>query len=182
MPNKRSCFNFLKCISLRMKFEVQDAVEMEYPNEYYDAVHSRDAILHMKNKTKLFGNIYKCLKPGGKLLITDYCRNENSLQNDPAFSDYVKKYDYDILTVEKYGELLKESKFSDVVAIDNSKHFLDILHKELDTLSDKNTATEIITLLNEEEYTSWCNLWRDKINRVKNGSHVWGLFTATKPL
>ena len=165
-----------------MKFEVQDAVEMEYPNQYYDAVHSRDAILHMKNKTKLFGNIYKCLKPGGKLLITDYCRNENSLQNDPAFSHYVKKYDYDILTVEEYGELLKQAKFTDVVAIDNSKYFLEILHKELDTLSDENTATEIVDLLNEEEYTSWSNLWRDKIQRVMHGSHVWGLFTATRPL
>ena len=130
-----------------MKFEVQDAVEMKYPTEYYDAVHSRDAILHMKNKTKLLGNIYKCLKPGGKLLITDYCRNENSFQNDLAFSDYVKKYDYDILTVNEYEKCLKEAQFTDVVAIDNSKYFLDILHKELDTLSDKKTAKEIVGLL-----------------------------------
>ena len=155
---------------------------MEYRNEYFDAVHSRDAILHIKEKSKLFANMFKCLKPGGKLLITDYCSKQSSSSNDPEFVEYVSRFNYHMLTVQEYGNHLKDAGFVDVVAIDNSQHFLDILKKELDILLDENTETEIKRLASEGEYTSWLNLWKGKIKRVENGDHVWGLFTACKPL
>ena len=37
---------------------------------------SRDTILHIEGKEELFRKLLKTLKPGGRLLITDYCRGE----------------------------------------------------------------------------------------------------------
>ena len=34
---------------------------------------SRDAIMHIEDKKSLYKNFYKTLKPGGQLLVTDYC-------------------------------------------------------------------------------------------------------------
>ena len=154
---------------------------MEYPTCYYDAVHSRDAFLHIHEKTKLFENLLKSLKPGGKLLITDYCCKPNSLNEDPKFLQYVKKFNYDILSIEQYKRYLQDSGFENVIGTDNSKMFLDILKKELNKLLDPDISTEIRKLICTKEYNEWCVLWKDKIKRVEHGGHVWGLFTANKP-
>ena len=154
---------------------------MEYPTCYYDAVHSRDAFLHIHEKTKLFGNLAKSLKPGGKLLVTDYCCKPNAPNEDPKFVEYIMKYNYDILTIEQYKNYLRDSGFENVVGIDNSKIFLDILKKELKKLLDPDISTKIRKLISKKEYNEWCDLWKDKIKRVECGGHIWGLFTANKP-
>ena len=165
----------------RVQFHVEDAITMEYPTNYYDAVHSRDAILHMKDKRTLFTNLFKCLKPGGKLLVTDYCCQEHQNMQNQEFLDYVKHYRYHLMSVQQYGELLEDVGFSDVIAMDNSKHFSTILEEELAEMSTEEKAAELRKLLSLHEYNTWCNLWKGKIKRVDNGEHVWGLFTANKP-
>ena len=155
---------------------------MEYPAEYYDAIHSRDAILHMHDKSTLFKNMYKSLKPGGKLLITDYCRNDDKTVEDKKFEEYVKNYNYDLITIAKYKSFLTEAGFSNVDGIDNSRMFSDILKEELETLSCKDVEDKIKEIIGSKEYQAWYDLWKDKIHRVEKGEHVWGLFTAEKPL
>lgn len=60
----------------RVQFHVEDATQMEYPDNYYDVVYSRDTILHIEDKLDLFKKFHKCLKPGGLVLISDYCKGD----------------------------------------------------------------------------------------------------------
>jgi SAM-dependent methyltransferase len=39
----------------------------------YSLDFSRDAIMHIEDKRALYKNFYNTLKPGGQLLVTDYC-------------------------------------------------------------------------------------------------------------
>ena len=54
---------------------------MDYPENFYDVVYSRDTILHIKEKEQLFRNFLHTLKPGGKLMISDYCRGDQVSSN-----------------------------------------------------------------------------------------------------
>merc|ERR1711890_27033 len=56
----------------RCQFYVDDATTMKYPENFYDVVYSRDTILHIDDKLSLYKKLLSCLKPGGKLMITDY--------------------------------------------------------------------------------------------------------------
>ena len=112
----------------RVQFHVEDATSMEYPDNFYDVVYSRDAILHMADKESLFKKFLHCLKPGnrlngcscqqkqinvacwlfligGVLLITDYCRGDQ--EHGEQFNSYVKQRDYEFLTVKVCGLKLK---------------------------------------------------------------------------
>lgn len=60
----------------RVQFHVADATLMDYPGQFYDIVYSRDTILHIKDKKSLFQSFYDTLKPGGRVLITDYCKGD----------------------------------------------------------------------------------------------------------
>ena len=52
--------------------EVADATKIDYPENHFDVIYSRDTILHIKDKLTLYKNFLKWLKPGGRLMVSDY--------------------------------------------------------------------------------------------------------------
>ena len=53
---------------------MSDATRRDFPPCTFDAVYSRDALLHVNDKAALFARAFAWLKPGGRLLVTDYAR------------------------------------------------------------------------------------------------------------
>jgi len=117
-------------VKFRVQFHVEDATTMEYPRDFFDVIYSRDTILHIADKEALFRKFFSALKPGGVLLITDYCRGEG--EGSQAFKEYVKQRGYNLLTVPEYGATLQRAGFSDVEAVDNTKYFIQILKDEME--------------------------------------------------
>lgn len=60
--------------------------------------------------------LYQVLKPGGRILITDYCRSDSTPSDH--FAAYIKQRGYDLHPVEKYGRMLKDAGFTNVVSED----------------------------------------------------------------
>ena len=60
-----------------VSFSVKDATLVEFPDATFDVIYSRDTILHIADKLSLFKNFLKWLKPGGTLMISDYCCTPN---------------------------------------------------------------------------------------------------------
>ena len=56
----------------------------------------------LQDKPALFKSFYKWLKPGGKLLISDYCRSDGTPTEE--FADYIKQRGYDLHDVKAYGQ------------------------------------------------------------------------------
>ncbi|CAN1265657.1 Phosphoethanolamine N-methyltransferase [Linum perenne] len=97
----------LKC---SVEFEVADCTKKEYPDESFDVVYSRDTILHIQDKPALFRSFYRWLKPGGKVLISDYCKSAGKPSEE--FGEYIKQRGYDLHDVKAYGQVKsKDSVF-----------------------------------------------------------------------
>lgn len=58
------------------------------------------------------------LRPGGRLLISDYCRKAGTVSTE--FSKYIQQRGYDLHSPEGYGQLLSGAGFLDVVADDRT--------------------------------------------------------------
>lgn len=56
-----------------------------------------------KDKPALFKSFYKWLKPGGRVLISDYCKSSKSPSID--FKLYIKQRGYDLHDIETYGQV-----------------------------------------------------------------------------
>ena len=67
----------------------------------FDAVYSRDCIIHIREKKNLFERFFKWLKPGGQLLISDYtcCPDE---EKTPEFWAYLADRKYDLRPAAEY--------------------------------------------------------------------------------
>lgn len=87
--------------------------------------------MHFKDeeRRKVYKNILKTLKPGGKLLVSDYCRGEKP--SPKVFNDYEKQRGYNLWTVKKYGEMLEQTGFQNVKALDKTDRMVEIMKMEL---------------------------------------------------
>merc|ERR1712168_245915 len=95
------------------------------PNSFH-AIYSRDTILHIQDKASLFASFYTWTKPGGRVLISDYCcgHEDPSLWSE-HFTQYVKQRGYQLHTVQEYGKLLEGAGYVDVEAIDITDYLVE---------------------------------------------------------
>ena len=61
-------------VKYRVQFHKEDATAADFPDDFFDVVHSREAFFHIADKVELCRRLYRTLKPGGTIMITDYTR------------------------------------------------------------------------------------------------------------
>lgn len=154
----------------RVSFEYGDILTFR-PSQPYDCVYSRDVFLHIHDKTLLLHVLKTCLKPGGRLLFSDYACGDGN--KSPAFAAYIRQRNYNLHTVSDYRRLLEVAGFVNVVAEDRTAQFIQILEHELSNMpSDR---FDVVTL------ASLRHSWQDKIARARQGEQRWGLFQGLMP-
>ncbi|CAL9759419.1 unnamed protein product [Musa acuminata subsp. burmannicoides] len=159
-----------------VEFEVADCTKKTYPEHTFDVIYSRDTILHIQDKPTLFRSFFKWLKPGGKLLISDYCKKLGAPSDD--FAAYIKQRGYDLHDVDAYGQMLKNAGFNKVIAEDRTNQFLEVLQRELDAVEMDKEG--FIRDFSQEDYDEIVNGWKAKLKRSSVGEQRWGLFIAQK--
>lgn len=163
-------------LNCSVEFEVSDCTKKTYPDNTFDVIYSRDTILHIQDKPALFKSFYKWLKPGGKVLISDYCKSAGAPL--PEFEAYIKQRGYDLHSVEAYGQMLRDAGFDEVVAEDRTDQFMKVLQKELNAV--EKDKKEFIEDFSEEDYNEIVGGWNAKLIRSSSGEQRWGLFIAKK--
>lgn len=161
----------------KISFEVSDATKRDLPEESFDAVFSRDALVHVADKPTLFARLFKFLKPGGRLVITDYLRCEGPASDE--FEAYVEQRGYTLHTIEEYQRMLQEAGFENVVAEDRSEQLAGCLKDELAKVGED--GVKLAAELGEEALEAAKESWQSKLKRVEAGEHRWGLFHASRP-
>ncbi|XP_029297693.1 phosphoethanolamine methyltransferase isoform X2 [Cottoperca gobio] len=159
-----------------VQFEVADATKRTFPEGSFDVIYSRDTILHIDGKLNLFKRFHSWLKPGGRLLISDYCCGEKPWT--PVFEAYVKDRGYILYTTSQYGKFIQEAGFCNVVSEDRTAQFIQVIKKELQRA--EAIKHEFIQEFSEEDYFTIANGWREKLGRSISGDQQWGLFYATR--
>ncbi|GAB2270235.1 hypothetical protein Dimus_005139 [Dionaea muscipula] len=163
----------LKCA---VEFEVADCTKKQYPDNVFDVIYSRDTILHIQDKSALFQSFYKWLKPGGKVLISDYCRSAQ--QPSPEFAEYIKQRGYDLHDVDSYAKMLRDAGFNEVIAEDRTDQFIQVLQRELNAVEKDKDG--FVRDFSEEDYDEIVGGWKAKLARSSSGEQKWGLFIAKK--
>lgn len=161
----------------RVQFLLADVTTAEYTAESFDVIYSRDTILHIKDKESLFRNFLKWLKPGGRLLITDYCCSSG--EHSDRFKAYVAQRQYHLLTPESYGKLLEKVGFSAVKAEDRTQQFVDVLSRE--KARTESSSEEFQKEFSKNDLDALIKGWGEKLVRCADGDQKWGMFFARKP-
>jgi len=160
----------------KVQFILGDVLKTDFP-EKFDLIWSRDAFMHIPDKTQLFGKLISLLAPGGKLIITDYARGKTP--GSPAFEDYIKSTGYSVLEPAQYGEALEAAGFVDVKVDDATATFADILRRESERLRDRRD--EFLSVFTEKDLNYLVDRWKMKEEFCASGDMKWGIYLATRP-
>ena len=152
-----------------VRFEQGDCLALT-DSGVYQAIYSRDVILHVEDKARLFAILHEALAPGGRLLFTDYCRGQGDASEE--FRSYVAERGYHLYTVSEYDAALRDAGFVAVQSEDWTARFIDIHREELRRLPE--------TGLPVEEESALKRGWQAKIARAERGEQRWGCFTAER--
>lgn len=162
----------------KVKFVICDITRAVYDENSFDAIYSRDTLLHIENKKELFENFLRWLKPGGKIIFSDYSRSDKELS--PDFEKYISDRNYHLLKKDEYAELLKDSGFINVVVNDITEDFLHALYRELRKLRDGKE--EFLKEFSQDDYQYLEEGWTSKMKRVIEGNQTWIASYAEKPV
>ena len=94
-----------------VKFEFVDITKEQptIPDNFYDLIYSRDCFMHIEDKFTLFRRLFLKLKPGGRIIFTDYINGDRQL--DHEYTEYLKQRQYFPATLQKYQKILETSGF-----------------------------------------------------------------------
>lgn len=160
----------------RIRFEVGDGTKMRFTPAKFDAIYSRDVLMHVSEKDILLNNFYTWLKEDGRVLITDFCCGQTPFSQD--LIDYARSGMYTLTSIQEYTELLEKCGFVNVKVEDCSELYQQYCRKEIE-IAEKNRANPN-SKLTRQENDECIRQWKLKYSLTNSGQRRWCIFEAVK--
>ena len=142
----------------------------------FGIVWSRDALMHIPDKARLFSHLHGLTEPGGRLVITDYAKGIG--QGSPEFRDYIASTGYHVVDPATYGGFLEAAGYSEVEVEDATDRFVGILEREIAILG-ANRA-DFLKSFSEDDLNYLVERWKMKVRFCQAGDMKWGIYLASK--
>jgi len=153
---------------------------LDIPDESVDFVFSKEVFLHILNKDDLIKDIYRVLKPGGMVAVSDWMRIDD---NPPSMQmqEYIAAEGLNMYmcSLKRYEQRLNKVGFIDIVIKDRNAWYLSKAKKELAAIEGPLNK-QVINAIGLEEITSVIDIWKKLIGVLELGEHRPGHFRAIK--
>ena len=153
---------------------------LDIPDESVDLVFSKEVFLHIPNKNDLIKDIYRVLKPGGMVAVSDWMRIDD---NPPSIQmqEYIAAEGLNMYmcSLKRYKQVLKNVGFIDIVIKDRNAWYLNKAQQELADIEGPLNK-QVINAIGPEETAEAIDIWKKLIVVLKLGEHRPGHFKAVK--
>ena len=119
---------------------------LPFDDESFDVVFSKDAIIHIPDKGALFREIYRILKPGGCIAMSDWYRGEEPLTEEMA--EWLEPHgsEFVMTPIQNDADLLVSAGFVDTEIIDRTAWFTEFSRELVDQLSGPGYDTLVMAV------------------------------------
>ena len=142
-------------IADRVDFQIVDPGPLPFSDKCFDVVFSKDSIIHIEDKNALFLEIFRVLKPGGKLCASDWLGSAN-----PEEQAAMKKASegtnlhFEMATAEEMETMLQDAGFIEISSRDRNAWFADLCRKELE-LFEGPLYQELVDAVGKDMVDPW---------------------------
>lgn len=160
------------------QFICSDILTMEFDHNSFDYILSRDSFLHFDQNQKniLMSKILSWLKPGGKLLCTDYGISEKPL--DAEQLGRINERSYHLLMQSEYYDVLEQHQFIRINVEDDTNTYGEYTQSELDGLQRQKDL--FIQQYSLQEFNLLVETFKNKLKDIHDGVKRYWLISAEK--
>ena len=169
-----------------LKFEKADAYKLSFPDNYFDLVHARFLFQHLQRPLNALQEIYRVLKPGGRLCVIDVDDHWFTLYPEPAS---IQPFRQQILSLQqqKGGDPFIGRKLFSYL---HTARFLSVQNRIRILSTDDYGTDRLISLLSfgapyykdNPEFVETAQQARTDVYETMKTARMWvslGVFTAT---
>jgi len=131
------------------EFICADATKLPFNDESFDIVWTQHAQMNIKEKEKLYSEIFRVLKKGGKFVYYDIF----STGNEPLYYPLPWAEESTIshlIKVQDYADLLKETGFKEIKTTDKTERSINFFRETFDRLVKEGPPKVGLNLLMKE--------------------------------
>ena len=156
----------------RIKYQLVDPGPLPFPDKTFDAVFSKDSIIHVQDKYSLFSEVFRVTRPGGRLFVSDWLRGEGD-EFDNTVERFVEAsgHDFTLVSLREIGEVLRKVGFVDIDLTDRQDWYLNEAIAELEKMRGP-----LQDQLREE-----IEFWEIMVSALNEGAIMPGHIRAMKP-
>ena len=155
---------------------------LPFQDNYFDVVFSKDSLVHIPEKEKIFSQVFKVLKPGGFFVFSDWLISHDQ-KPSKEMEYYLKLEDlgFGMASPELYSKSLKKSGFILLEKNNRNIWYREEARKELKILSGpaRNSYEEITS---NSFIENQIKTWKAMIKVLDTGEHCPHHFRAKKPI
>lgn len=122
----------------QISFELVEPGSIPFSDSAFDLVFSKDSLIHIPNKHAIYHEIYRVLRPNGRLALSDWFGSH--LPPTPEFKAWldVVGLDFRMGVLETAVSLLADIGFRNIEAVDRNAWYAENILEELATLQGEN--------------------------------------------
>ena len=162
-------------------FKIIQPGPLEFKDASFEMVFSKDTFLHIEDKEKLAEDLFRVIKNGGFLCVSDWMRVDD---NPPStlMKEYIKMegLSMNMCSLQRYSKALKSVGFINIQLRDRNAWYLEVAKRELNDLQTF-FYKRLIDILGKEDADATIRIWEKMVEVLTAGEHRPGHFYAEKP-
>jgi SAM-dependent methyltransferase len=154
---------------------------MPFADAEFDVVFSKDSLVQIPDKSAVFAEVLRVLRPGGRFIASDWLRGGAAEYSAEMLEFFrLEGIAYNMATLAESADALRAAGF-DVVGIrDRHGWYLDLAQRELDAMEGALSST-IVQRIGSERARHFIDNWRQLVVVLRHGELRPGHLKAVKP-
>jgi phosphoethanolamine N-methyltransferase len=139
----------------RIAFRLVEPGPLPFEAAAFDAVFSKDALIHIPDKKALYQETLRVLRPGGVFAASDWLSGAGAAE-DPAFRRYVElgHLTFTMATAEETAAIMREAGFEAVTTVDRNAWYAEVSAREAAAIAGPLRA-QILEVSDLATYERW---------------------------
>jgi phosphoethanolamine N-methyltransferase len=163
------------------EFVLVEPGPLPFPDSHFDLIISAGAFTQTPDKTGMFAECYRVLRPGGSMSNFDWTKSEETISSDMAYFFKMEDLTYALERPETYRELFQSAGFTGITIEDGSDWYRRQSREEYQLIKGEMYA-RLVEAIGQQDTDHFVEDWRAMAIVFEAGELTQTYCRARKPL